>query len=486
MLNKQQRRITSSYMELYDLVVPKDNILRKIKELVNFDFIYDELADKYCPDNGRNAVSPIRMFQYLLLKVFYNLSDIDVVERSRYDMSFKFFLDMAPEEEVIHPSSLTKFRKLRLKDRNLLDMLISRTVGIAMEKGLIRSSSIIVDATHTKSRYNAKTPQQILQEQAKALRRAAYEADAEMKGQFPEKNMEDSLEKEIEYCSRLIDSIKEKETVCQYPKVRERCSLLEETISDDLEHLKISADEDARTGHKTTDTSFFGYKTHLAMTEERIITAATITSGEKPDGKELSLLVKKSREAGMDVKTVIGDKAYSGKDNIEAAKYGGYELVSALNNIVTQGNRTKEDEFIFNKDAGMYQCRAGHLAVRKYLDERKNAGKNRNPRMVYYFDVEKCKCCPYREGCYKEGSKKKSYSETLICDTHSEQAKFQETEYFKKKAKERYKIEAKNSELKNRHGYDVASSSGLVSMEMQGAMTIFVVNLKRIIKLMEE
>ena len=27
--------------------------------------------------------------------------------------------------------------------------------------------------------------------------------------------------------------------------------------------------------------SFFGYKTHIAMTEERIITAATITSGEK-------------------------------------------------------------------------------------------------------------------------------------------------------------------------------------------------------------
>ena len=49
--------------------------------------------------------------------------------------------------------------------------------------------------------------------------------------------------------------------------------------------------------------------------------------------------------------------------------------------------------------------------------------------------------------------------------------------------KERNKIEAKNSELKNRHGYDVASSSGLVCMEMQGAMTIFAVNLKRIIKL---
>ena len=264
----------------------------------------------------------------------------------------------------------------------------------------------------------------------------------------------------------------------------EKLNLLQETIVDDLEHLKTSLDEDAKTGHKTADTSFFGYKTHIAMTEERIITAATITSGEKPDGKELSALVKKSRAAGMDVKTVIGDKAYSGKDNIEAAQNDAYELIARLNGVVTQGNRTKEDEYIFNKDAGMYQCKAGHLAVHKYLDKRKKAKKNRNPRMVYFFDVEKCKSCPYREGCYKEGSKKKSYSETLICDSHSEQAKFQETEYFKEKAKERYKIEAKNSELKHRHGYGVAASSGLICMEMQGAMTIFAVNLKRIIKLM--
>ena len=48
------------------------------------------------------------------------------------------------------------------------------------------------------------------------------------------------------------------------------------------------------------------------------------------------------------------------------------------------------------------------------------------------------------------------------------------------------KIEAKNSELKYRYGYDVASSSGLIGMEMQGALTIFAVNLKRIIKLIRE
>ena len=43
----------------------------------------------------------------------------NIVERSKYGMSFKYFLDMTPEEDVINPSSLTKFRKLRLKDINL-------------------------------------------------------------------------------------------------------------------------------------------------------------------------------------------------------------------------------------------------------------------------------------------------------------------------------------------------------------------------------
>jgi transposase len=75
----------------YDLIVPKDNLLRKINDLIDFSFIYDELVNKYCANNGRMAQSPVRMFKYLLLKTIYTVSDVDVVERSQYDMSFKYF-----------------------------------------------------------------------------------------------------------------------------------------------------------------------------------------------------------------------------------------------------------------------------------------------------------------------------------------------------------------------------------------------------------
>jgi len=162
MLAQQQQIQFSIFSGLYDLVVPKYNLLRKINELIDFNFIYEELVGKYCSNNGRTAESPVRMFKYLLLKTIYTVSDRDVVERSRYDMSFKYFLEMSPEQEVIDPSSLTKFRKLRLKDADLLNLLIGKTVSIAIEKGIIRSRSIIVDATHSFSRSNPYSALEVL------------------------------------------------------------------------------------------------------------------------------------------------------------------------------------------------------------------------------------------------------------------------------------------------------------------------------------
>lgn len=362
MIQHQQKIILSPYMAIYDLVVPRDNILRRINELVDFSFVYNELQNKYCFDNGRNAICPIRMFKYLLLKAIFDLSDVDIVERSKYDMSFKYFLDMAPEEAVIDPSSLTKFRKLRLKDINLLDLLINKTVNIAIEKGIIKSKSIIVDSTHTKARYNQKTPREILLEYSKNLRKAVYRVNENMKDLFPGKVNNGVLEDEIEYCQKLINTIKENEVLSHYPDIKEKMNLLEETIVDDLEKLALSKDEDAKVGHKTYDTSFFGYKTHIAMTEERIITAATVTSGEKHDGKQLKALIEKSIEAGIEVENIIGDAAYSEKENIEYAKEEKINLISKLSKTVTHGNsRQTHNKFEYNKDADMYVCEAGHM-----------------------------------------------------------------------------------------------------------------------------
>ena len=118
--------------------------------------------------------------------------------------------------------------------------------------------------------------------------------------------------------------------------------------------------------------------------------------------------------------------------------------MAKLNKTIISGNRLNQNKFEYNKDAGMYVCQAGHMAIRKGLN--KAAEKyGHNPREVYYFDVEKCKICQHKEGCYKE--------------------------------------EAKNGEIKGNFGYDQCKTEGLCGMQIQGALTLFAVNLKRIIKL---
>lgn len=483
MLLQQQKIQFSPYSDLYDLIVPKDNLLRKINELIDFTFIYDELVNKYCSNNGRNAESPIRMFKYLLLKTIYNVSDVDVVERSRFDLSFKYFLEMAPEEGVINPSSLTKFRKLRLKDTDLLNLLIGKTVSIAIEKGIVRSRSIIVDATHSLSRSNPFSAVEVLKERSKLLRKAVYTVDENWKERMPKKNMDDDIQKEIAYCKELEKTIESDQTMSLIPTIKEKLNLLKETVEDTQDNFIFSKDTDAKTGHKSAESSFFGYKTHIAMTEERIITAAIVTSGEKGDGPELPKLLQISQENGIEVNAIIGDAAYSGKENLKLADGQEIKIVAKLNPSITQGFRKDKDKFDYNKDADRFVCPAGHMAIRKARQGKKDIGENQVD--TYYFDVEKCKICPLRDGCYKPGAKTKSYSVSIKSGLHQEQMAFQETDYYKEKAKHRYKIEAKNSELKNVHGYGRARGYGIENMQMQGAIAIFTVNLKRILKLRE-
>lgn len=399
-------------------------------------------------------------------------------------MSFKYFLGMTPENtDIINPSSLCKFRKLRLKDKDLLNLLIGKTVSIAIEKGVIKSRTIIVDATHTTSRSNPYSPVEILRLRSGQLRKSLYESDESIRKNLPAKNTDDDLEQELDYTKALVDAVTDNPQLAEVPKIKERLNMLKEVLADIEDHYVTSRDEDARIGHKSQDDSFFGYKTHIAMSDERIITTATVTSGEKGDGPQLPELVEQSRTNGMTVDTVIGDTAYSGKDNIILAndEENGFELVARLNPTISNGHRKEEDRFEYNKDAGMFVCPVGHMAIRKARQGKKRQPKNRF--FVFYFDTDKCRTCSRRNGCYKEGAKSKTYSVRIKSEEHRQQADFKKTEEFKTKAKGRYKIEAKNAELKNVLGYGRALSYGLDCMRMQGAMAIFVSNIKRILRL---
>ena len=141
-----------------------------------------------------------------------------------------------------------------------------------------------------------------------------------MKEKFPPKTTTNELKDELDYCQKVIQTVEKEETIRRISKCQRKAELFKRSCrrlqrtSSVIQMIQMHV-----SGHKTADSSFFGYKTHIAMNEERIITAAVITTGEKSDGKYLQTLIEKSQETGMEIDTIIGDTAYSEKDNIQYA-----------------------------------------------------------------------------------------------------------------------------------------------------------------------
>lgn len=124
----------------------------------------------------------------------------------------------------------------------------------------------------------------------------------------------------LDFLKKLQSLIEKHQELTDLPAISQKLNYLKEAVEDNIEHIEASVKEEARLGHKSADTSFYGYKEHIAMTDERIITACVVTSGEKSDGKYLKDLYEKTLQNGVPVQTIIGDAAYSGKENIKLAR----------------------------------------------------------------------------------------------------------------------------------------------------------------------
>ena len=471
----------SPYQGLYDAIIPEDHLLRRIKENIDFSFVNPMLRKQYCENFGRPAKEPEMMFKLLFLKKLYDLSDEALISSAQTDMAYKFFLNLEPEAKMIDSSLLTKFRKTRITE-DILEELLKETIQQALDKNLIKSGTIIVDSTHTLASVRAKSPTQILRDMSKQLRKEIYKIAFELSEQFPEKpSLEAGLDEEIAYTKELLRILEEGIESCGNKKIQKLSREMKELLEDErLKEIRSKEDKDARFGHKTATSTFYGYKNHLAMTEERLIAGISVTDGGAPDGQELPKLIEKAKENGI---KVIGDMAYVSDDNLEVC---GKEitLIARTNTAVAAAaNGNLEEGFCFNKDAGMLQCPAGELSTRV----EKRTAKNGNTYLRYIFSKVTCRKCPQREKCRvgRSNAKTRSYSITQASEKNLERLKFEESEYFQERMKIRHRIEEKNGELKEAHGLRKADSRGLFAMHLQMYFTAFTANVKRIVRLDE-
>ena len=129
-----------------------------------------------------------------------------------------------------------------------------------------------------------------------------------------------------------------------------------------------------------------------------------------------------------------------------------------------------------SKDADTYECKNGCLAKKNKV--------RKNSTLGYSFYRADCEKCPFAKECLSTTND--GYKQILQNVNHEifeEQRIFETTEHFKEKHKIRWKIEQRNSHLKNRYGLNRTYGTGLWSMKAQSFLTAITTNIVKITKL---
>lgn len=471
----------SFHSSLYDKI-PENHILKRIDEVVDFSFTNDLLEDSYCKKYGRPAKEPQMMCKLLFLQHMYNLSDERVIEEASLNLAHMYFIGVNPEDILPDKSLLSKFRTQRLKE-STLDEIITEIVRQCVEKGIIESNGVSIDATHVEANTIKKTPERLMKHLARKILKTYHKESGKAIENIPQEPdyqeiTDHKTAKAVmkDYLETIIDTV-EQNSHTELENTQKAITKAKEILSDpkfiNQKGIRSLIDEDARVGRKSKTQDFYGYKTEFVMTtDERIITSVRTLKGASMDGSYTKEMLEQTKNAGIKVEEVYADKAYFRKpilENIEEMDAKAYIPVSA------SVYRLDESQFTYNKDSDEWQCSQGNITINKKGFKRKESEGG----YKYYFGLEQCKNCPKHNECAGKTARKILWVGLNTAEFY-EISQYQKSEEFKEKYKKRASIEGKNAELKRFHGLNRARGYGLLSMSIQSKLAAIAVNIKRI------
>src|SRR5208337_596934 len=134
-----------SYNVQLETRVRKDHPLRKIKELIDFEFIYREVEKTY-GTNGNVSVPPPVILKLMLLLICYNVrSERELMETLPERLDWLWFLGFTIESSIPDHSVLSKAR--RRWGEEVFKQFFERIVVQCVQAGLIDGAKIFMDSS---------------------------------------------------------------------------------------------------------------------------------------------------------------------------------------------------------------------------------------------------------------------------------------------------------------------------------------------------
>ena len=128
--------------------VPTSHPLRKIRELVRevLGGLNRSLGKLYASE-GRPSIPPEQLLSALLLQVFYGIrSERQLMEQLDYNLLYRWFVGLAPDDPVWDPTTFTKNRE-RLQNGDIFTKFMTSLLNHEQVKPLLSDEHFSVDGT---------------------------------------------------------------------------------------------------------------------------------------------------------------------------------------------------------------------------------------------------------------------------------------------------------------------------------------------------
>ena len=197
----EKRKDKSSQIQLVSVesLVPKNHLLRKINKVMDFDFIYRLVEEKYSKDIGRPSIDPKVLVKMVLIQHLFGIKSLrQTTKEVEVNIAYRWFLGYDFTDKIPHFSTLS-YNFLHKFTPEIFEEIFTHILEEAIRRDFIKAETIFIDATHIKANANkhkrhkeaAKVGARIYDAQL----RQEIDEDRKARGKKPLKDIDDDDDK---------------------------------------------------------------------------------------------------------------------------------------------------------------------------------------------------------------------------------------------------------------------------------------------------
>jgi len=481
---KEKDAQASFHDMLWDILLPKDHELVRIKKQFNFSWMDKDLKNYYSDSiQGRPPFNPVTVFLMLFLEIYDNLSDHEVEEKTSYNALYRYFVGLSLEDPVPDYSTLSVFRS-RLGEEGF-KKIFNRFVEELKKQNLVSHNLKIVDATHTEANARVRSRVGIIRQAQKRIV-ASMEKEDKLKTEdligSLHKTKENTYKKEegkkedIKLLDEEMEKLKELLALAKgkYLKsAKEKAEEIEDLLFNSQEPLTSLTDPDARIGHKSKEKSFNGYKIHTVTNESEITTTVETIPGNTNEGGDLPRLLKEEEKRDLHGRLALADGLYASANNRKEIRAQALQMIEV---IPADDRKVQAENFTYDTQNNALTCSNGKRAQ----------GPSPHPEgKLFYFSKMDCMECPLKDPCPSFSAREGRARVLISLDrelrlTHPLSPQEQKAIF-----KSRTIVERTYGKAKKWHGLSRTRYRGRWRVAIQAFLTFFVLNAKKALRILE-